>query len=52
MRILIVFNTLWKFILKCTFLLLKNTFKSSKFQKNFQKKIERIECMSFCTQER
>ena len=41
-------NTFRKLILKCTSLLLKNTFKSPKIQKKFQKKIERIKCMSFC----
>ena len=46
LHILIIFK---KLILKCTSLLLKNTFKSPKFQKNFQKKIARIKCISFCT---
>ena len=49
MHILVVFNAFRKLILKCTSLLLKNTFKYPKFQKNFQKKIEHIKCMSFCT---
>ena len=34
----IVFNTFRKLILRCTSLLLKNTFKSPKFQKKFSER--------------
>ena len=49
MDIFIVFNTFRKLILKCTSLFSKNTFKSPKFQNIFDKKIERIKCISFWT---